>query len=427
MSKNTQLQNWGGACSIVSHFEVWSWAAAGVIVKAVWAVQATLAAAVLGTVVSCAPPAECPACGVDEESDAAATASDASSATAVDRGDADAVVEGGAQENEDASAPDSAADPREDAGPPCVPTVERCDGVDNNCDGQIDEGFTLAGVAVDVGGACTVSGCGAGVVECANLDEVRCSSGPGGSTDSSESERCDGIDNDCDGDIDEDYGVGNACQGTGLCSDGVLECASATDTRCSTNYGGSESQAQPEICDGLDNDCDGVDDNDLVFSAWYLDCDGDGYADGAVVDNAVTDCKEPNPAVCGGGWTILAPLTAESRDCNDGNADVFPGQERFFDTAILGAADEDAWDYNCDEAAEPELAESYPLEYCVGEYGSEDVCNGFGECGEAVWSRGYPVCGQQDSFIEWRRFDLAQNRYVACTDRLPAFAPQRCR
>lgn len=344
-----------------------------------------------------------------------------SPAEKADDGDGDAGGDGGVDVASDGSLPAS----------PCVPALEACDGDDNDCDGQVDEGFSLDGVETAPGAACTAPGnCGSGLVECDGDSSLRCSAGPGGSDDRSVAERCDDEDNDCDGLVDEDYDVGASCRGVGQCDvEGRIECASEASTRCSVAVGGTDARSSVEVCDGEDNDCDGVADepDEVTFRDYYLDCDADGYADAAVAASPVRACEEPEPEACGGGWTTLAPLTGPSRDCNDGNANVFPGQEAFFDQPILGAQGEAAYDYNCDSASEPELSESYPLQYCIAEYGSEDVCNGFGECGEALWSKGYPVCGQRDSFIEWRRYDVMLNRYFLCEDRLPGFAPQRCR
>jgi hypothetical protein len=134
---------------------------------------------------------------------------------------------------------------------------ERCNAVDDDCDGATDEGF-------DVGAACEgVGACGAGVVECFGPDAAGCSSDAGGSESEAVTERCSGVDDDCDGATDEGFSVGAACEGAGECGAGTIECLSATEAHCSTEAGGSADESAPELCDGKDNDCSGLaDDHD---------------------------------------------------------------------------------------------------------------------------------------------------------------------
>ena len=126
--------------------------------------------------------------------------------------------------------------------------VELCNGVDDDCDTAVDDAPTDVGVACSVGiGSCLRNGatvCTAGAPRCNVV------AGTGSA------ERCNALDDDCDGNTDETFMLGTACTAPGECGGGVLECAGPTGTRCSSGPGGSMSMAGIETCNGLDDDCD---------------------------------------------------------------------------------------------------------------------------------------------------------------------------
>jgi YD repeat-containing protein len=136
----------------------------------------------------------------------------------------------------------------------CEPVAEVCDFADNDCDGRADEDFG------NIGGACTV-GNGA----CQRPGVLRCLQGGGGSACDGQpgqpvAETCNATDDDCDTRTDEGFGAGVACQA------GVGACGRAGVTVCNAGGNGVVCNAQPgqpaaaEACNGIDDNCNGTTD-----------------------------------------------------------------------------------------------------------------------------------------------------------------------
>ena len=160
-------------------------------------------------------------------------------------------VEADADLTPDVDLTDAAPEPDEG---PCGP--ELCNGLDDDCDDVIDEGFEGLGDPCTIGaGSCA----GPGVLSC-NPDAPEAQPTCRGTSGEPAAEVCNGLDDDCDGNTDEDYpGVGEACvEGIGACAEEGLRICAGDGTRALCD---AEPRAPSlERCDernDVDDDCDG--------------------------------------------------------------------------------------------------------------------------------------------------------------------------
>ncbi|MED5371761.1 MAG: MopE-related protein [Myxococcota bacterium] len=226
--------------------------------------------------------------------------------------------------------------------------AEYCDGVDNNCDGAVDE-EPVDGVdfyldadgdgygddseilnaceapegAVEVGGDCddgdTAYYPGAPEDNCADPNDYNCDGSVGYADNDGDGwaacqecddsvaevfpgapEYCDEIDNNCDGDIDED---------------GALDASTWYLDADADTYGSDNASFARQACEQpegyADNnqDCDDLDAEINPETFWYADDDGDGYGD---PDDAQQVCEQPSGT------------TQDNQDCDDTDADLNP-------------------------------------------------------------------------------------------------------
>jgi hypothetical protein len=236
----------------------------------------------------------------------------------------------------------------------CNNTDDDCDGtVDEDCDDDLD-GWCDSAMTVGSGAACSASDC----------DDTNADISPDAL------EMCDYVDNDCDGETDEGFGFGDAC------SDGVGVCkVSGTYDSCSEDGSSAVCSAEEdltkklsaEICNSKDDDCNGATDEGC-------DDDADGYCDGSMsvgsgaactegdcddsdedinpdgfeacdgVDNdcnGETDegCDDDADGYCDTDMLYGDGAVCESGDCDDSDADISPSAEEVCTTS---------YDDNCD-------------------------------------------------------------------------------
>jgi hypothetical protein len=212
---------------------------------------------------------------------------------------------------------------------------ESCDAIDSDCDGSlVDEFDDYDGdLDPDCNDDDDDNDGDPDITDCADTDPSVFTGAP---------EVCNGVDDDCDTTVDEGFDVD---------VDGWTTCAGDCDDGDAATYTGA-----PELCDGLDNDCDST------IPANEIDADTDGYR------ICANDCADGDPAVNPG-----APEVCNSID-DDCDAAVDEGFDVDVDGYTTCAGD-------CDDGA--------PLVYP----GAPEVCNGVDDDCDTTVDEGFDTDG----------------------------------
>ncbi len=250
----------------------------------------------------------------------------------------------------------------DDADPAVFPGAEElCNGVDDDCDSGIDEDVLLTyytdadadGYGDELVQACEAP---AGAVDVAgDCDDDDASVFPGAP------EQCDGLDNDCDVEVDEDliteifadadrdgYGDPGAPLADCRLSDGyVVDSSDCDDTRSDVNPG------VVELCNGVDDDCDAeLDEPDALDAlTFYADADGDSFGDPLTTSVA---CAPPEGFV------------EDGTDCDDAAPTAFPGAVEVCDgldndcDLIVDLVDDDDDGYVAGDCGGPDCDDADP-------------------------------------------------------------------
>jgi hypothetical protein len=166
--------------------------------------------------------------------------------------------------------------------------VESCNGLDDDCNGVVDDPGPLAAQKPPASGCYPTPGtpCAGADFVCQGTKGWRCNYGPGVEVDQNGKlvlveTKCDGVDGNCNGQVDESFDVGTACDNglLGACRDvgkHVCDPADPSQTICDLSFPPDPVPGAPtaETCNGVDDDCNGMVDDGVVDDMLHITSSG---------------------------------------------------------------------------------------------------------------------------------------------------------
>ena len=265
-----------------------------------------------------------------------------------------------------------------------VPKAEDCNGIDDNCDGQTDEG-----ISDEVCENSNEFGTCKGTKTCSGGKWVCDAPQP-------KPERCDakGVDENCNGKVNEEGAIGctiyyKDADHDGFGQDGDYKCLCKPDGDYTAKVGGDKNDNDPqdypgrgEICDGKDDNGNGVVDDPGAdgCTVYYYDGDNDGFGDSK---KSLCLCKSGQVS----GYTAKV-----GGDCDDNNIDVHPGVQEVCNNGI---------DDNCDGMTDMDCgaSENLPTGFLMDSCGGEVYAGSGDSLGFSVSWYGWSVKGSDGTIL----------------------------
>ncbi len=235
---------------------------------------------------------------------------------------------------------------------PGAPTAEACDGADNDCDKEVDEGCECKSATYEP----VTTTCGKG--ECASTGATSCDSGK--VKDSCKPKvpapndaSCDGKDNNCNGSADEGYVAQQTQCGVGACiAQGLKQCIGGQEI---DNCASKQAAPSDATCNNVDDDCDGVADDD--YEPYQITCGTGPCANtintsctNGIEDNLCTPGTPTNEICdeidnnCNGSIDEALPDNDGDGICNDIDCEINEPNTKYLVISCPGLSIESCWD-----------------------------------------------------------------------------------